>query len=358
MKSIGETLKEAREAKGSSIQQIALDINISREYLTALEEERFDIFPAETYLLGFLRNYAEALGLDTEKTIGLYKNYKISEEPVPLEELVGQKKSSAVSGRLVLIILLLGGLAVGGWFLYQSLMEERPVVLAAEEVYEPVRHRLNESSAEWTLRSGDEILIPREGEEMILGVLVESDRLVIRPAGGTGDSDLFLAPGEETTLAGGEGEHAAAVQLNTLNGEEAVLTVRRIEAVAGHTSVSDEAEVAPPSVDVVEDAEKVLLENIESPDDFTLNAVFSGYCLFRYQADDGDNIEKYYHNGDRIRLDVDRKLMVWLSSSGTVSMRIAGVNVTPGKVGEVAVKLIQWVKNDEGKYNLVLFPVQ
>ena len=63
MKSIGETLREAREQKGATVKQISQDINISKEYLSALEEETFDIFPAETYLLGFLRNYSEYLGL-------------------------------------------------------------------------------------------------------------------------------------------------------------------------------------------------------------------------------------------------------------------------------------------------------
>ncbi|HRV16376.1 MAG TPA: helix-turn-helix domain-containing protein, partial [Spirochaetota bacterium] len=58
---IGETLRNAREAKRLTLKDVSKDTNIVVKYLEALENEEFDKFPSETYLLGFLRSYAEYL---------------------------------------------------------------------------------------------------------------------------------------------------------------------------------------------------------------------------------------------------------------------------------------------------------
>ena len=55
MESIGEKLRQAREARKITIRDVVKETNISPAYLQALEEEKFDKFPSETYLVGFLR---------------------------------------------------------------------------------------------------------------------------------------------------------------------------------------------------------------------------------------------------------------------------------------------------------------
>ncbi len=355
MKSIGETLREAREQKGATVKQISQDINISREYLTALEEETFDIFPAETYLLGFLRNYSEYLGLDVEKSIALYKNYKISEEPAPLEELVGQSRGpSTVPVRLIVIILVLALLGAGGWFGAQYLMQDRPETEEAAPARVGVEYRLDESEAAWKLLTGDKILISYEGGEMQMAVTLEDSKLLIHPVGG--GQELSLLAGDEKILPGGDGIPVVGFRLNSIDDSGALLAATRTDV-----TVAQAAEVSQeilPALPIMEGEETILLAGRDEPGDFTLNAQFSGYCLFRYQVDNGDIVEKYYRSGERIRQDATESLMIGYSSGGAVAMRVSGVNVTSGAAGEVAVKLIQWVKNDEGKFDLVLFPVQ
>jgi cytoskeleton protein RodZ len=63
MTAIGEQLRAAREARGLSLDQVADDTNIAKRYLSAMEEENFSVFPGDPYIIGFLRNYAEYLGL-------------------------------------------------------------------------------------------------------------------------------------------------------------------------------------------------------------------------------------------------------------------------------------------------------
>ena len=61
---VGQRLREAREAKGLSIEDIAASTRIPTRHLTSLENSEWDKLPAATYSIGFAKNYAGAVGLD------------------------------------------------------------------------------------------------------------------------------------------------------------------------------------------------------------------------------------------------------------------------------------------------------
>jgi cytoskeleton protein RodZ len=61
---IGTALREARERQGLTFSQIEEDTKIRARYIRALEDEAFGILPGTTYTKGFLRAYADYLGLD------------------------------------------------------------------------------------------------------------------------------------------------------------------------------------------------------------------------------------------------------------------------------------------------------
>jgi len=61
---IGNSLREARDRQGLEYPQIELATKIRAKYLRALEDDQFGILPAHPYVKGFLRTYAEFLGLD------------------------------------------------------------------------------------------------------------------------------------------------------------------------------------------------------------------------------------------------------------------------------------------------------
>lgn len=63
-KTVGEMLRAAREEKKLTVEQVNKETRISVQTLRSLERDDFGAFPSETYLKGFLRNYAEFLGLD------------------------------------------------------------------------------------------------------------------------------------------------------------------------------------------------------------------------------------------------------------------------------------------------------
>jgi cytoskeleton protein RodZ len=61
---LGNSLREARTRRGIEFAQAEQATKIRGKYLRALEDERFDLLPSETYVRGFLRTYSDYLGLD------------------------------------------------------------------------------------------------------------------------------------------------------------------------------------------------------------------------------------------------------------------------------------------------------
>ena len=82
---IGTSLREARLRQGLELPELEQTTKIRSKYLRALEEEQFQSLPAQTYVKGFLRNYAEALGLDGQLYVDEYNSRYVTgeEEPPP-----------------------------------------------------------------------------------------------------------------------------------------------------------------------------------------------------------------------------------------------------------------------------------
>jgi helix-turn-helix protein len=75
---IGNSLREARLRRGVEFGQAEIATKIRGKYLRALEEERFELLPAQTYVKGFLRTYAEYLGLDGQLYVDEFNSRFVS----------------------------------------------------------------------------------------------------------------------------------------------------------------------------------------------------------------------------------------------------------------------------------------
>jgi cytoskeletal protein RodZ len=69
MSTVAEQLRQAREAQGLSIHQVAEITKIRTDHIRALEDGNFDVFAAPVYIRGFTRTYATLLKLDVPKLI-------------------------------------------------------------------------------------------------------------------------------------------------------------------------------------------------------------------------------------------------------------------------------------------------
>jgi len=126
-RTIGDLLRETRQSFGGQIDQIAATLRIRASYLTAIEESRYDRLPAAVYALGFVRAYANHLGLDAEEAVRRFKQETASFEmprglsfPVPLAE------RSVPGGTMILAALILALCGYGLWYYVSTGERERP----------------------------------------------------------------------------------------------------------------------------------------------------------------------------------------------------------------------------------------
>ena len=72
MAEIGRLLREAREAKGLTLADVERVTRIRLNYLEALEADEFNRLPGDVYVRGFLRNYAQFLGLQSDDILSSF----------------------------------------------------------------------------------------------------------------------------------------------------------------------------------------------------------------------------------------------------------------------------------------------
>ncbi|HSX21636.1 MAG TPA: helix-turn-helix domain-containing protein [Gaiellaceae bacterium] len=149
---IGDSLREARTRRGLSAADVHNGIRIRERYLTALEEERWDMLPGEAYTKGFLRTYAEFLGLNGNLYIDEYNAriaHKDDEALVP--EALAPKRGPRSSVLRTLVGILVLGAAVAGlaaWRLggtsnppHQSQPPASPVSAAVVPAHVVAKHK-------------------------------------------------------------------------------------------------------------------------------------------------------------------------------------------------------------------------
>jgi Helix-turn-helix domain len=109
---IGNSLREARLRQTLDFPEIEQATKIRGKYLRALEDEQFDVLPAQTYVKGFLRSYAEYLGLDGQLYVDEYNSrFVVGEEESPARPRRSAPPSRGVQVQSRVVLLTLLGIA-------------------------------------------------------------------------------------------------------------------------------------------------------------------------------------------------------------------------------------------------------
>src|SRR3989344_6592310 len=115
MKTVGETLKEAREAKGLSVEAVAAITRIPVEHILHLEQGEYNKLPAPPFVKGFIRNEAKVFELPTLPLYALYRR-GVDDAPNRGKGLNTPKPMEKQSGRLTpRSILFVEGMGVVLW---------------------------------------------------------------------------------------------------------------------------------------------------------------------------------------------------------------------------------------------------
>jgi cytoskeleton protein RodZ len=374
MESLGEILKTAREKRNLTVEQIARDTRISRRYIEALEMEDFAAFPGETYLIGFLRNYADYLSLPRDELVALYRNIKIQEQPLPMVELLANRHTPplrllVIAGAAVLV-LVVGGLvlllngrtpstataaaapsrprgaeevvfqsdALTQWF------SEKDVISVAmgDRRYRVEVTTVSDRRVELTVPGGMVRLSYSEDRFVDLDLDSRPDLKIV-----FNDIDLLQAKRRVNLgLARIVDGAAASVTAPAKPGEGATATATTPGKMTPVPAVA-----AAPLTDATD---KQIILTADAPSVFAVNADFRGSTLFRYLSDETARDQRFFQKGETFVLDnIQRQIRLWISNAGAVRLTVQGREVPLGRPGQVVTKIVRWTRQDgTGKYQL------
>ncbi|QQO09715.1 helix-turn-helix domain-containing protein [Breznakiella homolactica] len=368
MESLGEKLRNARESKGYSFDHVGRETNIARRYLEALEAEDFSKFPGEPYILGFLRNYGEYLGLDVQELMSLYRSLRIQEQPVPVEQLLKPQRHFPKPLLIVLIAVVLVGLIAGAVYGILQIPRADPAPVVQNRT--PTEYTLETASLERRLYIGDSILIPVGNDQFKMELISLGDSALISSPLGTISLDLSQEKGIDLD---GDGLDDISITLSDfirndpskgglirfdLAGAGDMDMAGTGEAGAVLAAAGGSAPAVSPEVISGSAASAPAIFTSPSAYPFTLQATFKGYCMFRWESDRREREERYFHKADVQNIQAQNGIRMWVSNASAVRLQVIGggrtVDLEIGGPGEVVVADLRWVRDDDGRYKLVL----
>lgn len=131
-RSPGLLLKNAREAAGLSIEQVAEKLHLLKSVVTSLEKDSYDRIRGDTFARGYLRNYARLLGMNADDIVDCFNANATRSTPVSRAEAKVARRRESLdgrgAGRLGMVAVLLG---ISGLFLFQAREPARERVASA-----------------------------------------------------------------------------------------------------------------------------------------------------------------------------------------------------------------------------------
>lgn len=122
--SVGQTLRNRRRQKNLTVELVSHETHIHAKFLRALEEEKWDEFPARVYLQGFLRQYASYLGLDGDQLMVDYRKQVGEAEKPAFVRQPAEENAPAPGPAFPLygkvLIAAIAGLLLIGFYLYKG----------------------------------------------------------------------------------------------------------------------------------------------------------------------------------------------------------------------------------------------
>ncbi|GAA0298297.1 cytoskeletal protein RodZ [Gracilibacillus halotolerans] len=136
---IGERLKQERELRNMSLDDIQKQTKIQIRYLEAIEKERFHVMPGSFYVRAFIKEYSNVLGLDYNELMNEYEHALPfeKEEPTNISRVKSSRRNKTSTKTpvifsflpTVIVVLLIIGLLVFIWLFQQGFFsnDDNPV---------------------------------------------------------------------------------------------------------------------------------------------------------------------------------------------------------------------------------------
>ncbi|MGC8771802.1 MAG: helix-turn-helix domain-containing protein [Brevinematia bacterium] len=334
--SVGEIFKEVRKEKGLTLEEISKETNIPKRYLEAIEEDNFSVFSSETYAIGFISTYCDALEIDKEIILNQYRRLRKIEEDSPIEVLVGEKKldfkkfifpaSIGITSVLVVIFLLIliksqinkGNVPKTFYFSSENL----------SKIYD-MRFKI-----------GDKIYITNELRkiEISLDTIDKGNNLNFKI-----DNNAYSIKGSGVLTIDSDYDGTNDMNIEFFSTKPSYIRMNISYLSAGDVFV--QSTQISNLVDAIVNNREWYRSN--NPKEIVMKIFASDKCWIAYRADDKEekNIS-LSEKGEQIIL-FSKNLTLYYGNSGAIKISIEGKEETLGNPGEVGKSVFYWSKKDK-----------
>lgn len=145
----GKRLAEARRLRDVSIVEIAKELHLDEPKVRALEQNRFDTLGAPVFVKGYIRKYAELVGVPVDAVLADYAQFERRDEPPPIVGLRKRPRHEISPGPWLAAVLVIAVVAGGAWAWLSGSLD--PIFGPAEQAllapFEPAEPEPGETAA-------------------------------------------------------------------------------------------------------------------------------------------------------------------------------------------------------------------
>jgi cytoskeletal protein RodZ len=355
VESLGEKLRNARNEQGLSVSQVSRDTNITIRYIEALEAENFAVFPAEPYVIGFLKNYSAFLDLDVQKMVSLYRAIRIQEQPVPVEHLLKHPPKFPkfiIPAAVLLVVVFAAGWGIS--FLISNRQKNPVQNTNANRV--PVEYLMEGNSMERRLYKNDSVLVQLSNDIYKIELFNLGEAITIRTPGGSVVLDLSQEANIDLNNNGVPELRITVADFAKNNADMGALL--HFFMIDSNSLPSDSEYSASYSMNTIS---TIIIPATPSAYPFTLQSNFLSYCMFRWEIlnerDRSGRNQNYFQRADELNIQAQNGIRIWASNAQAARFQIIGGGRTYpleiGTTGEVVVADIRWVRDESNLYRLV-----
>ncbi len=340
---VGALLQASRLKLGDDLRFVAETLHIRFIYLEAIEVGRFDDLPGAAYAIGFIRSYADYLGLDSEEVVRRYKTESAPQLgnpelvfPVPIPE------SSIPGGAIIFVGVVVAILAYGGWYVSTA----KDGFLAG--LVSPVPERLSEEKQVQEPEIDSEPVETESVEkpaEPVQEVQQESELLPVTPvqttSGEPAQTPAQPEPVEQATQEVTEAVEEAVQETTTP--EIAAQTRETVEEAASSQSVSETTEETPAPVETAstpDEPEPASTSRVYGSENDSSRILVRARKNSWIQVRDNNSnrlvMTRLMRAGDSYRVPDQTGLVLLTGNAGALEILVDGVSVPDlGEAGKV-----------------------
>lgn len=334
---LGSFLKRHRQNQGKDLEEIAQKTRIHASTLRAIEEDNPKALPAEVFARGFVKNYAQYLGLDPNEALAWYIEQNEGEarptEKINVQEvLAGEAMAEARTfpmGRFVLFFVVLGVLFLAGYLVLSFLNSSAPPPDIATKDTAPQAQVEQPPlpAAPVTGEPGTESAIGSVGTEQAVPVPqsgIQAPPLSLPGAGSIvtpvpEEQKAVLSPPVKPGQLGVEGGQGLEVKKKTDDGKPIIYPQAVKEKPVPNPEPQEVAKPAPVS------AVSPPPSTVKAPGmNYVLEAKFTESTWLSVQIDKEKKKSAIYQPGDHLVWQAEKKISLFVGNAGGIVLTLNG----------------------------------